>query len=89
MWALIIIVALGIVLFALSRLFNKIGDYLIRLSRQMADSMTRVEIARKRETNEWKKDLKEIKDKIHTIRGEDTDDEFNQRVQQEIDELLR
>lgn len=87
MWFLAV-VGLIAILWLISKAFNKVGDTLNKIGDVLAD----IAASGSRSVRGYGSDGQDrdkIIEKIKTIKGQRTDDEFRKNVQQEIDDLTK
>lgn len=88
MWGLLGVIGLITILWLISKGLNKVGNALIKFGENMADRASAVEAIKQRDRKNIKDNLTEIKKKLGEL-GRDSDREYKERVQREIDELTK
>lgn len=83
MWALLAIIGLIVVLHFASKFLVRFGDFCNRLAESMGDYSVVVQ----KKPLPKSESSKDITDKIRTIKGEDSDDEYNEKIKREIEDL--
>ncbi len=82
LYILALMIVIGFACWLLSKMFNKVGNFLEKLGEALADRS--ISQTRSKPTKHY---TEKIKEKIRAIKGKDTDEEYMKKVRSDIDKL--
>ena len=80
------IIGLAIILWWTAKKIGRAGDALVRFGDSLMDRIT-IESPKSKSCPDTERRLKELEAKLRHTKGEETDDEYNEKIRREIDEL--